>query len=98
MIHRRTTGENMSNASEQPIAYSVGEVARLVGVSRSKIYELLRAGRLPSLRIGDRRLVRRSAIEAFLASLESPADEADSGPRRLPVVDDVAANAAGRQP
>lgn len=49
-----------------PLAVSVVEAARTLGVSRSTIYELL-TGELPSFTIGRRRLVRVSDIEAFLA-------------------------------
>jgi prophage regulatory protein len=43
------------------------EVARLLGIGRSKTYELIARGELPSLRIG--RLVRvpRHALEQWIA-------------------------------
>jgi excisionase family DNA binding protein len=43
------------------------EVARLLGIGRSKTYELIARGELPSLRIG--RLVRvpRHALERWIA-------------------------------
>ncbi len=45
----------------------VHEVARLLGIGRSKTYELIARGELPSLRIG--RLVRvpRHALEQWIA-------------------------------
>lgn len=43
------------------------EVARLLGIGRSKTYELIASGELPSLRIG--RLVRvpRHALDRWIA-------------------------------
>jgi excisionase family DNA binding protein len=50
-----------------PRAMSVVEAARQLGLSRSSLYTLIADGRLPTLRIGKRRLVLSSAIEEFLA-------------------------------
>ncbi|MFN0088655.1 MAG: helix-turn-helix domain-containing protein [Acidimicrobiales bacterium] len=47
-------------------AVSVAEAARRLGVSRTTVFKLLREGRLPSVQIGDRRLVSVAAIEAFI--------------------------------
>ena len=42
------------------------EAADILPLSRSTIYELLRTGALPSLRIGRSRRVRTDAIRAFI--------------------------------
>jgi excisionase family DNA binding protein len=49
-----------------PRAMSVVEAAEQLGLSRSSLYTLIADGRLPTLRIGRRRLVLSSAIEEFL--------------------------------
>ena len=49
-------------------AYSVVETAKLMGVSRSKIYELFDTGDLAHLKIGLRTLIERTEIERFLTS------------------------------
>lgn len=52
------------------LAYSVDEAADMIGISRRSIYELLRSGQLRSVKIGARRLVRRSDLDTFLEELE----------------------------
>ena len=50
-------GKVSSGDKLEPLAVSVGEAARLAGVSRTMLYQALRAGRLRSLKIGSRRLI-----------------------------------------
>jgi excisionase family DNA binding protein len=47
----------------------VEEAARELGIGRSLAYQLIRTGRLQSIKIGSRRLVPRSAIDEAIASL-----------------------------
>ena len=51
------------------IAVSPGEAAQLLGLGRTKLYELIAANELASVKIGARRLIRISAIEEFLDRL-----------------------------
>jgi excisionase family DNA binding protein len=46
------------------------ETADINTTGRSMVYELIGNGTLPSLQIGKRRLVRRSAIRRLIAELE----------------------------
>lgn len=54
--------------NEKPL-YSIPEVAEHLNVSRSKVYELLKSGRLRSVHIDRTRLVRHADLEAYVASL-----------------------------
>lgn len=47
----------------------VPEVAAVLNVSRSKVYELLRDGTLPSVHIDRTRLVRGTDLQTFVDSL-----------------------------
>jgi excisionase family DNA binding protein len=47
------------------------EAAVALGIGRSKVYELLRTGALPSVRIGTCRRISTDGLSAFLRSLES---------------------------
>jgi excisionase family DNA binding protein len=47
----------------------VEEVARWLGVGRTKAYELVHKGRLPSVTIGRSRRIAVSALEAFIEQL-----------------------------
>jgi excisionase family DNA binding protein len=52
------------------LAYSPLETARMLGIGRTLLYELIDRGEIKSLRIGARRLISRSAIEKFLTERE----------------------------
>jgi len=47
------------------------EAARVLGIGRSKVYELILAGTLESLKIGASRRIPADAIDAFITALRS---------------------------
>jgi excisionase family DNA binding protein len=59
-------GKVSSRDKLEPLAVSVGEAARLAGVSRTMLYQALRSGALRSLKIGSRRLITIEALDAWL--------------------------------
>lgn len=52
----------------QPVrlAYSVADAIAATGLGKTTIYALLADGRLPSVKIGNRRLIRSADLEALL--------------------------------
>jgi excisionase family DNA binding protein len=48
----------------------VPEVAARLSMSRGKVYELMRSGALPSVRIDRTRRIRTRDLEAFVGSLD----------------------------
>jgi excisionase family DNA binding protein len=54
---------------EGRLLYRVTEVAALLNVSRSKVYELLASGDLRSVKIDRTRLVRGSDLRDYVQSL-----------------------------
>jgi excisionase family DNA binding protein len=54
-----------------PLLYSVHGAARVLGLGRSKVYELIRTGTLRTVKIGRRRLVPAEALSAYVARLVS---------------------------
>lgn len=50
---------------------TAAEVAELLGVPTSWVYEQSRAGRIPTVTLGRYRRYRREAIEAWLAHIEA---------------------------
>ena len=50
--------------------YTLTDVAAALSVGRSKVYELVRSGALPSVRIGGSRRVRGEDLAAYVDSLE----------------------------
>ena len=57
------------------LALSIPDAARAAGISRSKLYQLLddKEPKLKSLKIGGRRLILRSDLEAFLRAAREAA-------------------------
>lgn len=50
------------------LAYTVPEVAKALGMSRSTAYELVAKGEIPSLRIGTRLVVPVKALDELLSA------------------------------
>ena len=50
---------------------TAADVAELLGVTPSWVYEQSRAGRIPTVKLGRYRRYRLEAIEAWLAELEA---------------------------
>lgn len=65
MKHTETVGERW--------AYSVREVADRLGLGLATVERLVRHGKLASRRIGRRRLIPASAVEALLADVKGGA-------------------------
>ena len=57
----------MTTSSEEPLAYTVLAVAALLQIGRTTVYELIRTGELPAIKIRRCRRVTRAAIDAYLA-------------------------------
>jgi excisionase family DNA binding protein len=85
--HKTHEGEKRRRAMEDPNALPVGtealtdrlqrrlftvvEAAQILSISRSKAYELLARGHLPSVRIGRSRRISARAINDYIERLES---------------------------
>ena len=50
---------------EQALLTSIADAARALGIGRSKAYELIKDGRLETVTIGRRRLVRTDSVRAL---------------------------------
>ncbi|GAB3979170.1 hypothetical protein GCM10029978_073830 [Actinoallomurus acanthiterrae] len=56
--------------------YRVAEAREILSLSRSTVYELIRSGRLRTVKEGGARLVPASAIQDYVALLEREAEDA----------------------
>ena len=57
----------------QPEALGVADAATMIGIGRVKLYQIINSGELPTVKIGDRRLIRVEALRNWLASKEKRA-------------------------
>lgn len=53
------------------MAYSIQELVQGLGIGRTKLYALLRQGRLKAIRIDKRTLVAAQDLDAFIDSLRA---------------------------
>ena len=65
------------NMEEQPpfaaaALLTAADVAALLGVPKTWVYEQSRLGRIPTVTLGRYRRYRRAAIEEWIAGLEAP--------------------------
>ena len=65
----------MSDHAEtrQRLAVAPAEAARALGLGRTKLYELIATNEIASFKIGSRRLIRVSDIEAWLERMTTGA-------------------------
>lgn len=52
---------------------SISDTAKVLGVGRSKLYALIKEGRLETVTVGRRRLVVAASIERFVERLQAAA-------------------------
>jgi excisionase family DNA binding protein len=64
----------MEEQEVRPLVYTAEEGRKLLGISRGLMYEAMRTGQIPSIKIGRRILIPRAALERLL-------DEAGKEPR-----------------
>lgn len=55
----------------RPMAYSVSDVVEMVGIGRTKFYDLVKSGEIKTRKVGNRTIVLAIDLEAWLATLPS---------------------------
>jgi excisionase family DNA binding protein len=65
----RSSSESTNEQAERLL--SVEEVARALSLSKTSTYALCWEGHLPSVKLGRRRMIRRSDLIAYIESLEN---------------------------
>jgi excisionase family DNA binding protein len=66
------TAPILEEAKLERLTLTTGEICAMTGLGRDKILELLRAGVIPSVRVGRRYLVTRAHVDAFLQQKPLP--------------------------
>ncbi|MDQ5827224.1 MAG: helix-turn-helix domain-containing protein [Chloroflexota bacterium] len=64
----RSKGDELEAEVEQKEWFTTDELVRWLGLGRTKTYEMLRSGEIPSYKIGRVRRIRRQDVEAWLES------------------------------
>ena len=57
---------NEDDTARERLAFSPEDAARVLGLGRTTIYRMVRAGDLPARRCGTRVLISRRALEEYL--------------------------------
>ncbi len=73
MTHCAVPGSPLSDRR----AYSMGEVAALLGMSVATLYAERARGRLRTIRLAGRRLIEREALEAYIATARRDIGQGD---------------------
>ena len=60
----------------EKLLYRPKEASALLGISRDKLYDLIRAGRLASVKDGRARFITAEALHTYVGQLEAEAVEA----------------------
>ena len=68
---RRNLRALESALAEPPLLLSVKEAAHLLGLGLSSIYTMIARGEIESVRILDRHLIKREAVEKLIANAPS---------------------------
>ncbi|MGH3382658.1 MAG: helix-turn-helix domain-containing protein [Actinoallomurus sp.] len=68
-----TAGPVVAPPIERKALYRVNEAKKMLSLSRSTVYELIRSGRLRTVKEGGARLVPAEAIAEYVALLEREA-------------------------
>jgi excisionase family DNA binding protein len=55
----------------EPIAYTIRDAAKVVGIGRTKLYEAIKKGELPYKKLGRRTLILAADLRGWLDGLPS---------------------------
>jgi excisionase family DNA binding protein len=84
----------------EPLLLKAGDVAKLLGLGRSKVFAMLAVGELPVIRLGRSVRVPRAALEDWIAenTQQASGPRGDAGPLFLDLEDRDAVSGAGVSP
>ena len=57
---------NIASIYYEPLAYSVSDACRVTSIGRTRIYELIKEGRLEARKIGQRTVIPASSLRALI--------------------------------
>lgn len=66
------SNEHYTKISDLPLVLSIDDLAKVLGIGKNTAYDLVRSGRMKSIRIGHQIRITKSALLDFLGSTENP--------------------------
>lgn len=60
---------NEAAGAAAPMAFSIDDATRIMGISRATLFREINRGRLPAVKVGRKTLITRAGINNWLASL-----------------------------
>ena len=60
----------MQTSYQVPFLFDIPSTAKILSISRSAVYNLIRDGELQTVRVGRARRISRNQIDAFIKRLE----------------------------
>jgi excisionase family DNA binding protein len=57
---------SQNTASPEPLAYSIADTVRVSSIGKTKLYALIKAGKLQARRIGGRTLIPAASLRALI--------------------------------
>jgi len=70
VLHVRPNLWLMTSEDIPPLLFTVNEVARFLSIGRHRVFDLIREGRLKSVKVGASRRISARALADFVAVLE----------------------------
>ncbi len=67
MINASAAPSSRVDRAAEPLGYSIEEFAKRVGIGRTLAYQAASRGEIPTRRIGNRLIVPKPALDAWLA-------------------------------
>jgi excisionase family DNA binding protein len=74
LLRAHGVGEKVPRAMSEPLIVPLAEACRQLGCGRTKVFELVRAGRLVRVRVGRGMMIGAASLRAYLESLIAPAE------------------------
>jgi excisionase family DNA binding protein len=64
----------------EKLFYKIGEASRVLSMGRTRLYQFIASGELPSIKLGTSRLIAVADLEAFAVRLRGRADDVTERP------------------
>jgi excisionase family DNA binding protein len=67
-------GEAAALRAADPLTVRIPEAVRLTGISKTRFYELIKAGEITTIKLGATTLISFAVLKAYIAKIENRGD------------------------